>query len=90
LEKDFFNEYLCFTRWKMRGDVAEVHSEANKYDVTHYVKMCIVSWIGERLSEANKTKEDFGEVVGKAFNKLKDEVVKEKKELIKSKQGENI
>ena len=86
--KGFGTEYICFTRYKMRSNgVAEVHSEANKYDVSHYVKTAIVNWIGEKLGEANKTKEDFGEVVGKAFNKLANELrdAEEKEEQEKKK-----
>ncbi len=80
--KGFGTEYICFTRYKMEdGGIAKVHSEANKYDVTHYVKCCIVNWIGDRIEKARKEKKDFGEVVGNDFNKLADELRLEEKKL---------
>ncbi|MGV8150019.1 MAG: hypothetical protein ACLKAN_13560 [Alkaliphilus sp.] len=75
--KGFFNEYICFTRWKMKGKVAEVHSDANKYDVTFYVKCCIANWIGDRVEKARDDKIDFGNLVGNDFNKLTEEIKKE-------------
>jgi len=74
-------KYIAFTRYKMRGDLAEVHSEANKYDVDHYVKCAILNWIGERIGKAKETKKDFGETVGNDFNKLAEEIAQEKKEM---------
>jgi len=81
--KGFGTEYICFTRYKMRGSVAEVHSEANKYDVTKYVNMAIANWIGERVGIMNDkklSKEDFAELIGKDFNELRDKVDKEEQE----------
>ena len=81
--KGFRNEYICFTRYKMRGNGgAEVHSEANKYDVSHYVNCAIVNWIGERIAKAKKENKDFGEVVGNDFNKLANKLRLEEKKLI--------
>ena len=76
--KGFGHEYICFTRYKMRGEVAEVHSEANKYDVTKYVNVAIANWIGERVGKMKKDKltdEEFGQLIGKDFNKLQEECV---------------
>lgn len=84
--KGFFNGYICFTRWKMRSNgVAEVHSEANKYDVTHYVNCCIVNWIGDRIEKARKENKDFGNLVGDDFNKLVNELRKNDKIMEKNK-----
>lgn len=78
--KGFGHEYICFTRYKMMGDVAKVHSETNKYDVTKYVKQCIANWIGERvgkMKEKNLSDEEFGQLIGNDFNKLTEELRKE-------------
>lgn len=85
--KGFGNDYICFTRYKMRSKgVAEVHSEANKYDVSYYVKAAIVNWIGDRIEKARKEDKDFGEIVGNDFNKLAEELRKlESSELEKEK-----
>ncbi len=80
--KGFSHGYVCFTRYKMENGVASVvHSEANKYDVTHYVECCILNWIGERIKKSKEEEKDFGEVVGEDFNKLSDKFKKEETEI---------
>lgn len=78
--KGIMGRYIAFTRWKWRGDIAEVHSEANKYDVDFYVKSAIVNWIGERIGigkENNLSDEELMQLIGKDFNELADELRKE-------------
>ena len=75
--KTFDNEYVAFTRWKMSGKIAKVHSESHKYDVTKPVKQSIANWIGERIlimKDKNLTSEEFGELIGSDFNKLQEEL----------------
>jgi len=77
--KGMGTEYLCFTRYTMTNGIAKVHSDTNKYDVTHYVKQAIANWIGERvgkIKEKDLSDEEFGQLIGNDFNKLVDEIEK--------------